>query len=128
MTSLIQSGQLGECLVIALGTNGAYNYESLLTRIIDDLPAGHRLIFVTPFDGRSNENSTILNNTAEWMRGLPNQYDFITIADWNALIRPQVELLAGDRVHMGGQTSMNLYAGLVADAVAAALQKPSKAE
>ena len=123
---LISRGELREYVVIALGTNGASNYESLLSRIIDDLPSGHRLIFVTPFDGRSNENSRILNNTAAWMRGLPSQYNFITIADWNSLISPQANILAGDRVHMGGQTSMDLYANMVAEAISAASQKPAK--
>ena len=126
MMDLISRGELREYVVIALGTNGASNFESLLTRIIDDLPAGHRLIFVTPFDGRSNENSRILNNTAAWMRGLPYQYNFITVADWNALISPQANILAGDRVHMGGQTSMNLYASMVAEAIASASQNPAK--
>ena len=60
------------------------------------------------------------------MRELPSQYDYITVADWNAIIRPQVNLLAGDKVHMGGQTSMNLYAECVADAISVASQKPAK--
>jgi hypothetical protein len=60
------------------------------------------------------------------MRGLPAQYDYVTIADWNALISSQVDLLAGDKVHMGGQTSMKLYADCVAEAISAAAQKPAK--
>jgi len=126
INTMQQRGDLREYVVIALGTNGTNSYEKLFTQMIDALPSGHRLILVTPFDGRSNENSRILNNTAEWMRGLPDAYDFITIADWNSIISSQVNILAGDRVHMGGQTSMNLYAEMVADAVNAASRRPAK--
>jgi len=123
---LQSKGELREYLVVALGTNGTDNYQKLLTEIIDGLGSGHRLIFVTPFDGRSNNNAVITNETAEWMRDLPSRYDFITIADWNAAISAQVGLLAGDKVHMGGKDSKQLYANTVADAVLAASQKPAK--
>jgi peptidoglycan/LPS O-acetylase OafA/YrhL len=126
MTDLQNNGELREHVVIALGTNGTNSYAKLLTEIIDALNPGHRLIFVTPFDGRSNENAIVTNSTAEWMRELPGQYNFITVADWNALISTQVNLLAGDKVHMGGQTSMKLYADMVAEAVYRASQGPAK--
>lgn len=126
LKDLQSRGKLREYVVIALGTNGTNSYEKLFTEIIDELEAGHRLIFVTPFDGRSNENSKATTATAEWMRTLPSQYDFITIADWADLISSQVDTLAGDKVHMGGKTSMALYAGCVADAVVAAAAKPAK--
>jgi len=126
LTGLQGRGDLREYVVIALGTNGTSNYEKLFTQIIDALDPGHRLIFVTPFDGRSNDNAALTNATTEWMRGLPDQYSFVTIADWNALIRPQMELLAGDRVHMGGQSSMTLYSNMVAEAINAASQKQTK--
>jgi peptidoglycan/LPS O-acetylase OafA/YrhL len=126
LTALQNRGELREYVVIALGTNGTNSYAKLLTEIIEALNPGHRLIFVTPFDGRSNDNSKILSKTADWMRQLPAQYDFITVADWNALIGTQVEVLAKDKVHMGGKTSMALYAGCVAEAIEAASQKPAK--
>ena len=119
-------GELGEIVVIALGTNGTNSYASLMTQIIDTLDSGHRLIFVTPFDGRSNDNAKITNATAEWLRDLPSQYDFITIADWNSIAASNANTLAGDRVHMGGQTSMTLYANMVADAINTASQRPAK--
>jgi len=126
LADLQQRGELREYVVLALGTNGTSNYESLFTKMIDSIEPGHRIILVTPFDGRSNENSRILNNTAEWMRGLPAVYDYVTVADWNALISTQVNLLASDKVHMGGQTSMTLYAEMVAEAIRVASQKPVK--
>jgi len=126
LNGLQNRGELREYVVIALGTNGTSSYADQLTQIIDALNPGHRLIFITPFDGRSNDNAELTNRTAEWMRGLPDQYSFITIADWNSLIRPQVDLLAGDKVHMGGQSSMTLYSDMVAQAIYEASQKPAK--
>ena len=86
MTNLQNSGKLREYVVIALGTNGNSSYAKQLTKFIDNLEPGHRLIFVTPFDGRSNENSIVVNKTADWERDLPNQYEYVTVADWAALI------------------------------------------
>ena len=126
MTGLQNRGELREYVVIALGTNGTGSYASLLTDIIDALNPGHRLIFVTPFDGRANDNSKLTESTANWMRELPGRYDFITIADWNSLIGSQTELLANDKVHMGGQSSMTLYANCVAEAIAVAAGRPTK--
>jgi peptidoglycan/LPS O-acetylase OafA/YrhL len=126
INELQDHGELREYLVIALGTNGTNNYAKLITGMIEAVAPGHRIIVVTPFDGRSNENAQVLTETAKWMRDLPSQYDYVTIADWNALISPQVNLLAKDKVHMGGQTSMALYANNVAEAVDRASQKPAK--
>jgi hypothetical protein len=126
LTDLQNRGELREYVVIALGTNGTNSYAKLFTEIIEALNPGHRLIFVTPFDGRSNDNSKILAQTANWMRELPSQYGFITVADWNDLISTQVNLLAKDKVHMGGQASMTLYANMIAEAIKAASQKPAK--
>jgi len=124
LADLQNSGKLGEYVVIALGTNGTYDYAKYLTQIIDALEPGHRLIFVTPFDGRSNKNSKAVNKTAEWIRELPNQYDFITIAEWHDLIKTHISLLAGDKVHMGGQKSMRLYTDCIAKAISRASPKP----
>jgi len=126
MIDLQNRSELREYVVIALGTNGHNNYKKLLTQFIDDLEPGHKLIFVTPFDGRSNENSKITSATAAWLRELPEQYDFITIADWAGLISSQVNLLAGDKVHMGGKKSTVLYAECVVEALNTASQKPAK--
>lgn len=126
LTDLQKKGELREYVVLALGTNGTNNYEKLFTEMIEALPPGHRLIIVTPFDGRANENSKVLEKTAAWMRGLPAKYSFITVADWNALISTQTEYLAKDKVHMGGATAKTLYANCVADAIAIAAGKPAK--
>jgi hypothetical protein len=126
MMELQENGELREYVVIALGTNGHYNYAALFTQIIDDLEEGHKLILVTPYDGRTNENSKIVNKTAEWMRKLSEEYEYITIADWNTLVGTQSEVLAGDKVHMKGQISMVLYTNCIINAINTAWSKPSK--
>ena len=126
MTELQDKRELREYVVIALGTNGINNYEDQFTKIITTLDPGHKLIFVTPYDGRSNNNSILTDQTAEWMRSLPSQYDFVTIADWNATISTQVDLLAGDKVHMGAVPSMELYSDVISEAIIEASQKPAK--
>jgi peptidoglycan/LPS O-acetylase OafA/YrhL len=125
MMSLQKKGTLREYVVIALGTNQNNNYKKLIQKFIDDLEPGHKLIFVTPFDGRSGDTGGA-GKTAIYERTLPSQYSYITIADWNAAIRDKVGLLASDKVHMNGQSSMNLYAQCIADAVSAASKKPAK--
>jgi len=124
LTALQSRGKLGDYVVIALGTNGTYDYAKHLTEIIDALEPGHRLIFVTPFDGRTNKNSKLVNMTAAWISELPNQYDFITIAEWHELIKPHISLLAGDKVHMGGPKSMKLFTDCIATAIARSTPKP----
>jgi len=89
VTSKQNRGELREYVVIALGTNGTNNYARYFTDIIEALNPGHRLIIVTPFDGRSNNNARAVANTAVWLRDLPGQYDYITIADWGAAISDQ---------------------------------------
>ncbi|MCL2707721.1 MAG: acyltransferase family protein [Defluviitaleaceae bacterium] len=126
MVEMQEKGTLGEYVVIALGTNGNSRYESLMTQIIESLAPGRKMIFVTPFDGRNNNNANWVSKTAEWIRGLPAIYDFVTVADWNALIAGQVNLLAGDKVHMGGRSSMNLYAECLAEAINEASSGPAK--
>ena len=128
MKELQDKRELREYVVIALGTNGSYDYADQFAKIINDLNPGHRLIFVTPFDGRDNNNSKLTENTAEWMRSLPDQYDFITIADWNTTVSTQVDLLAGDKVHMGYAPSMELYSDVISSAISEASQKPAKSQ
>jgi hypothetical protein len=123
---LLRRGEVREYVVIALGTNSSGKYEELLTKFIDALGTGHRLVFVTPYDGRDNQNAETVKRTAAWERELPGRYDFITIADWNAIISKQTHLLSPDLVHLGGDTSARLFAGCIAEALETAAIRPAK--
>jgi len=122
--SLVSAGTLREFVVLALGTNGDDRFKPHFSDIIDAIPQGHRIIIVTPFDGRQNNNAQILDETSEWMRTL--DFDFVTIADWNMLARNHIDLLAGDRVHMGNRDSMLLYTQMIQDALQIASERPMK--
>jgi peptidoglycan/LPS O-acetylase OafA/YrhL len=126
LVNMQNRGELREYVVIALGTNMSSNYAMQLTKIIADLESGHRLIFVTPFDGRANDNAKTVSSTAAWIRELPYQYSYITVADWNTLIGAQVSLLAHDKVHISEQPAANLFAKCVSDALNIAAAKPAK--
>ena len=123
---LQNQGKLSDIVVIALGTNADYNDDKRYTDFIQQIQAGTRLVFVTPFDGRSNLNARLVGENAQFLRTLPDLYPFITIADWNAVIQPQQNLLAGDRIHMNSSEGMRLFAETVQAGIEAAIQKPAK--
>lgn len=123
MYEMQQNGQLSEYVVIALGTNFNRNYPAQLAAIAQSLNPGHRLIFVTPFSGRPGSSSP---QVAEFIRGLEEQYDFVTVADWHAAISEAPHLLSGDRIHMGGAESRQLFASVIKEAVERASERPAK--
>jgi hypothetical protein len=126
LTGLQEAYALREYVVIALGTNETANYKKLFTEMIDLLNPGHRLVLVTPYDGRANEYSQRVAEIASWIRELPDQYDFITVADWAAQIAPHSDWLASDKSHMGGAKSRGLYTDCIVSALDAAGQKSVK--
>jgi len=113
-------GELGEYIVLALFTNPLPNFIELTYNTLDAVPPGHKVIVVTPF------GKDYMEPTAEFIRGLPWRYDYVTVADWNAAIRDHRDLLAADGLHMKGRDSMQLYANLIAKAIDQASRKPAK--
>ena len=72
-----------ENVVVALGTNTVENYEALLNQIVAKLPKGHRLILVTPYDGRTAHNgASIAVKTRQYELELAKKYDYVFVADW----------------------------------------------
>jgi peptidoglycan/LPS O-acetylase OafA/YrhL len=115
MLEMLEEGSLREVLVIALGANGFDEFADYIQLIIDDLPPGRRLVFVTPYDGRTPKGWAY--RTAVTERELSASYDFVTVADWHAIIREQEKLLAADKVHLRTQASRQIYVGCIAEAV-----------
>jgi len=116
----VERGELGEYVVIALFTNPINSMDTATNEMIAEIPAGHRVIAVTPF------GKPYMEEAAEMVRRLPQWYDFITVADWNAAIRDNRELLAADGLHMRGEDSRQIYANLIAKAIDQASRKPAK--
>ena len=120
ITDYAQKGELGEYVVLALFTNPLNVMEDPTNDTIAAIPAGHKVIAVTPY------GKDYMEKTAEMVRRLPQWYDFITVADWNAAIRDHRDLLAGDGIHMKGDDSKQIYANLIAQAIEQASKKPAK--
>lgn len=98
---LQQQGTLGEYVVIALGTNACNEWKMYIDKIINDIEPGHRLLFVTPYDGRWNP-SWISYKTTEYLRSIKDSYSFVTIIDWAADVSANPSLVGADKVHIGG--------------------------
>ena len=121
-------------VVIALGTNSSNNYQELLDKFVQELPKGHRLIFVTPYDGReANDSNSVTVQTRQYQLELAKKYDYVYVADWYQVAVNNPEIWAGtDNVHFGLESDGsidvggNLYANVVKEAVDQANQGPVK--
>lgn len=121
-------------VVIALGTNSSNNYQELLDKFVQELPKGHRLILVTPYDGReANDSNSVTVQTRQYELELAKKYDYVYIADWYQVAIDNPAIWAGtDNVHFGLESDGsidvggNLYAKVVKEAVDQANQGPVK--
>mgnify|MGYP000056348624 FL=1 len=121
-------------VVIALGTNSSNNYQELLDKFVQELPKGHRLILVTPYDGReANDSNSVTVQTRQYELELAKKYDYVYIADWYQVAIDNPAIWAGtDNVHFGLESDGsidvggNLYANVVKEAVDQANQGPVK--
>lgn len=120
-------------VIIALGTNPSDDFKERLDQIVSDLPKGHRLIFVTPYDGRvAGDASSVSVRTRQYQQELAKKYDYIYIADWyqTALDNPAI-WTGTDNVHFGSDSDTinqggQLYANTVKTAVDEANKGPVK--
>jgi len=122
-------GTLREYVVVSLGTNQNKNAFEKIDQIIADIAPGHRLIFVTPYNGRYLDQSNLWYRTGEYMREQAEKYPFVTVADWSREIEQQPQLLGSDKIHVGGNgTAISLYTNCVIDGLNRAKDKPAKGE
>ena len=95
--------------------------------MIATLNPGHKLIFVTPYDGRADEtwNSQKLAN---YEQTLPKKYPFVTLADWNTLASEHKEIFGeSDTTHFAGNLEgEKLYMDMLQKTLAEAKNKPAK--
>lgn len=126
LTEWQKSSALGEYIVVALGTNGCEDWESYINKIIDELEPGHKLIFVTPFDGHWNE-SWRSYKTTQYLRSIKDKYAYVTIADWCEEISKRPDLLGSDKTHIGGNaTAIQMYVNVVLNGIKSAEAKNVK--
>jgi hypothetical protein len=123
---LQRQNRLREYVVVSLGTNGHSSFATMIDRIVADINPGHRLIFVTPFNGRAVSTWSSYRTTG-YMRSLPERFPFVTIADWNAAIAPNVHLMGSDQIHIGGNVqAIEIFVNCIINAIRIAGEKPAK--
>ncbi len=112
LQALADSGQLRPYVVLALGTNGPLDAESMQEMATIIGPKRH-LVLVNAFAPR------------EWIPGVNAELDAfaaahrnVEIADWSTAIAGRTDLLAGDQIHPGDEGGR-----LFADTVAAAVDR-----
>ena len=133
MMTSIQNGTLMKEVVIATGVNTIPNYEEQLNKIVADLPNGHHLILVTPYDGNyPYYDSPIAEMHTQYVYTLAKEYDFIAVADWNKVSKENPQIWEGsDLIHFGGNNDTtiqggSLYTQAIQDALTLANDLPVK--
>ena len=130
-----QNKALLKTVVIATGVNNPEGYKNDLDSLINNLPKGHHLILVTPYEGdKSKDTYTSVEQYANYARELAEKTPYVSIADWNKVSKEHPEIWAGtDQVHFGNDNSKleegaKLYAETIAAAVKAAQEQPVKSK
>ena len=130
-----QNKALLKTVVIATGVNNPEGYKNDLDSIVNNLPKGHHLILVTPYEGdKSKDTYTSVGQYAAYARELAEKNPYVSIADWNKVAKEHPEIWAGtDQVHFGNDSNMieegaKLYAETIAAAVKAAQELPVKSK
>ena len=130
-----QNKALLKTVVIATGVNNPEGYKNDLDSIVSNLPKGHHLILVTPYEGdKSKDTYTSVEQYAAYARELAEKNPYVSIADWNKVAKEHPEIWAGtDQVHFGNDNSKleegaKLYAETIAAAVKAAQELPVKSK
>ncbi|MDR2524939.1 MAG: acyltransferase [Oscillospiraceae bacterium] len=125
----VQADVLRETVIVALGANGIHPYVKAIEDIAADLPPGHRLIFVTPFDGRWDAGWSAYK-TMQYMRTLEAKYSYVTVADWAAAIDGRADLLQADKTHFKSNAAdapaIQIYTNCLLDALLRAARRPAK--
>ncbi|MET3559168.1 peptidoglycan/LPS O-acetylase OafA/YrhL [Streptococcus rupicaprae] len=133
MMETAKNKALPQTVIISAGTNTVQDYQDQLDRIVKDIPQGHYLILVTPYDGRVAGNpGAIANLTRDYELTLAEKYDWITVADWYKVASNNPKIWHyTDYVHFGSDSDsiadgQALYAEMLSKAIAKAKEGPVK--
>ena len=135
MLNYSQNKALPKIVVIATGVNNPENYKADLDLLITNLPKGHQLVLVTPYEGdTTQETQPYVEQYANYARELAQKYPYIALADWNQVAKDHPDIWKGtDQVHFGSDTTKQdegakLYAETINAAVKALADKPVKSK
>ncbi len=104
--------------------------KALLIKIIKNLPKGHHIIFVTPYNGsKSGNEAQSLIQLRKYELEMAKKYDFVTVADWYQVAKENISIWNGtDGVHFGSDSdSINRGAKLYTKTIKEAIEKADKA-
>lgn len=128
----IEANTLLSDVIVAVGANVVNDYEAQIQAVIDALPVGRRLIFVTPYF--RDDPTGITTAQREYQLSLPATYNFVYIADWyqTSIDHPEIWEYT-DGVHFGADYDLTvlggqLYTETLAQALAQAAQGPVKVQ
>ena len=130
-----QNKALPKIVVIATGVNNPEDYKADIDSLVTNLPKGHQLVLVTPYEGdTSQETQPYVEQYASYAREVAQKYPYIEIADWNQVSKDNPDIWKGtDQVHFGNDNTKleegaKLYAETIASAVKALADKPVKSK
>ena len=135
MLSNSQNKVLPKIVVVATGVNNPENYKSDLDSLVKNLPKGHQLVLVTPYEGDKNKDTyTYVEQYANYARELAEKTPYIVVADWNQVSKDHPDIWKGtDQVHFGSDTAKQeegakLYAQCISNAIQELAEKPVKSK
>ena len=130
-----QNKALPKIVVIATGVNNPEDYKADIDSLVTNLPKGHQLVLVTPYEGdTSQETQPYVEQYASYAREIAQKYPYIEIADWNQVSKDHPDIWKGtDQVHFGNDNTKleegaKLYAETIASAIKALADKPVKSK
>lgn len=126
INDLNNQGNLGDIVILELGTNAEKDPKISLKQIVDEFPEGKKLILITCFDNRFDQPHRV----SKAMNNIAAKYDYITLMPWEKVAIENPNYYEGtDGVHFyGKQDVYEAYLSMLKDAIDQAMTKPSKGE
>ena len=130
-----QNKVLPKIVVIATGVNNPEDYKADIDSLITNLPKGHQLVLVTPYEGdKTQATQPYVEQYASYVREVAQKYPYIEVADWNQVSKDHPDIWKGtDQVHFGSNNTKleegaKLYAETIASAIKALADKHVKSK
>ena len=130
-----QNKVLPKIVVIATGVNNPEDYKADINSLITNLPKGHQLVLMTPYEGDTTQaTQPYVEQYASYVREVAQKYPYIEVADWNQVSKDHPDIWKGtDQVHFGSDNAKleegaKLYAETIASAIKALADKPVKSK
>lgn len=119
----IQDGTLPKTVVLAVGVNSVEGYQENLQRFVNELPVGHRLVLVSPYNAKDGR----IPEFRDYEVSLAKKYAYVTLADWYSVALTHPDIWAGtDGVHYSDATPDG--AKLYVKTIQKAIQKAAKSK